>query len=176
MKLRKLNAVFSLLTTILLFGHSISLAIWMLSQGVISKMPSFVSWAMTVVFVIHAILSIVLIISTNKGRKKSAGNHYFKLNRATLVQRISGVLMIIFTWLHIAGTIGIMTPPPAIHAVVPALFFTLVMAHVAISASKAFITLGIGNAKFVKYADIVIKIVCAVTLAADLIGFYLYKV
>ena len=174
MLLRKINAVFSLITTILLFAHAISLAAWMLSQGVISGIPSFVSRAMTVVFLIHAIISIALIISTNKGRKKSAGNHYFKLNRTTLVQRISGVLLIIFTWLHIAGTIGIMTPPPAIHAVVPTLFFTLVMAHVAISTSKAFITLGIGNAKFVGRADIVIKALCAATLIADIIGFYLY--
>lgn len=174
MKLRKINAVFSLIATIFLFAHAISLAAWMLSQGVIPKMPGFASRAMTVVFVIHAIISIALIISTNKGRKKSAGNHYFKLNRATLVQRISGVLMIIFTWLHIAGTIGIMTPPPVIHAIVPTLFFTIVMAHVAISTSKAFITLGIGNARFVDRADVVIKVLCATTLIADIIGFYLY--
>ena len=174
MSLRKTNAVFSLISTVLLLGHARSLAVWMLSRGSVPKAPSALPRALTVAFLIHAILSIILIISANKGRRKSSGKHYVKQNRATLVQRISGALMIIFTWLHIAGTVGIMTPPPAVHAVVPTLFFTLVMAHVAISTSKAFITLGIGNAAFVKRADLVIKVICAVTLVADVIGFYLH--
>ena len=174
MKLRKANAILSLITTMLLFYHAISLAAWMLSRGLIRRGSIITSFVMIGFFVVHAIISIVLIISSNKGRKKTDGNHYFKLNRATLVQRISGVLLILFTWLHIAGTIGIMTPPPLVHAIVPPLFFTLVMAHVAISTSKAFITLGIGDAKFVKEADALIKAVCLITLVADVVGFYLH--
>ena len=91
-----------------------------------------------------------------------------------VVQRSSGVLLILFTWLHIAGAIGIMTPPPLVHAIVPPLFFALVMAHVAVSASKALITLGIGDAKFVQQADAIVKAVCIVTLIADVVGFYLH--
>ena len=174
MKLRKTNAVFSLITTILLLSHAISLAAWMLSRGAVSKAPSSIPRALTLFFVVHAVISIVLLISTNKGRKKSDGKHYFKLNRETLVQRISGGLLIIFTWLHIAGTIGITTPSPVVHAIVQPLFFALVMAHVAVSTSKAFITLGIGDARFIKRADTIIKVVCAITLIADVVGFYLH--
>jgi hypothetical protein len=36
------------------------------------------------------------------------------------------------------------------------------------------ITLGIGNAKTVKAVDIIVKVLCAVTLVADVVGFYLY--
>ena len=112
--------------------------------------------------------------STHKGSKGHRGRLYPKLNAQTIIQRVSGVLMIVFTLLHIAGTLGIMTPPPVIHAVVTPLFFTLVLAHVAVSTSKAFITLGIGSAAFVKRADRVIKVICAVTLIADVVGFYLH--
>ena len=174
MKLRRINAYFSLITTILIFGHAISLAVWMLSQGRIPRGPVFASQLLTVFFVMHAILSIVILITTNIGSKQTKGKHYPKLNASMAVQRSSGMLLILFTWLHIAGTIGIMTPPPAVHAIVPPLFFSLVMAHVAVSTSKALITLGVGDAKFIHRADAVIKAVCAITLLADIIGFYLH--
>ena len=174
MKLRKVNAVFSLISTILLLIHAISLAVWMLSRGIISKAPNSIPHALTMFFLIHAIISIILMAATHKGSKGHRGRQYLKLNAPTMVQRISGVLMIIFTWLHIAGALGFMTPPPVVHAIVPPLFFSLVLAHIAVSTSKAFITLGIGSAAFVKRADLVIKVICAVTLIADVVGFYLH--
>ena len=48
------------------------------------------------------------------------------------------------------------------------------MAHVAVSTSKAFITLGIGNAEFIKTLDAVVKVVCVATLIADVAGFFLF--
>lgn len=174
MKLRKANAVLSLITTIMIFGHAISLAAWMLSRGSIQKAPSFMAWALTAVTVIHAIMSILIMRAARKDEKKNESKQYSKMNASTKVQRVSGILMILFTWLHIAGTVGIMEPPPVIHAIVPPLFFLLVMIHVAISVSKAFITLGIGTAKFVKRVDIAVKVICVVTLIADVIGFYLH--
>ena len=174
MKLRKTNAVFSLICTVLLLGHAISLAIWMLSMGNVPAAPSALPRALTVFFVVHAIISIILLIASHKDGSKNKGNPYLKLNAPTVVQRVSGILLIVFTWLHIAGTIGIMTPPPLIHAIVPPLFFALTLAHVAVSTTKAFVTLGIGNVTFIKRADLAIKGICAVTLVADVIGFYLY--
>lgn len=174
MKLRKTNAVFSLISTILLLGHALSLAAWMLSRGSISKAPSSIPRALTLFFLVHAVISIVLMISDRRGSKKARGRQYPKLNAPTILQRISGVLMIVFTWLHIAGTVGIMTPPQVVHAIVPPLFFALVLAHIAVSTSKALITLGIGNAAFVKRADAVMKVICVVTLIADVVGFYLH--
>ena len=98
------------------------------------------------------------------------------MNVSTIIQRISGVLLLFFSGLHVAGAIGYIQPPPIVHAIVPLVFFTIAMVHVGISTSKAFITLGIGNAKFIKTIDIVVKVICGVTLVADLIGFYLYLV
>ena len=161
MKLRKINAVFSLITTVLLLAHAISTAFWMLSRGKVIPFGGHTLPRVLVLAVIaHAIVSIVLMITTNKGRKNRKTRTYPNLNASTMVQRISGVLMIVFTWLHVAGATGVIKLPQIIHAFVPPFFFLLVMSHVAVSGSKAFITLGIGNATFVKRLDIVIKLIC----------------
>ena len=175
MKLRKINAVLSLITTILLLAHAITVASWMLTRGKIipfggHTLPKVLIW----VAVAHTLVSILLMVTTHIGGKTHKGRAYLKLNVPTMVQRISGVLMIIFTWLHIAGAKGIIQPPQAVHAIVPPLFFLLVMSHITVSCSKAFITLGIGNARFIKCVDVVIKVICAITLIVDIIGFYLH--
>ena len=96
------------------------------------------------------------------------------MNVSTLIQRISGVLMVIFVGLHIAGATKLLQPPKIIHGILPPLFFVIVLVHTAVSTNKAFISLGIGNAKFIKILDIVVKMICGITLIADIIGFYLY--
>ena len=78
--------------------------------------------------------------------------------------------------LHVLGVVGITNPPQLVHAILPPLFFAFSLMHVAVSVSKAFITLGIGNAKAIKAIDIAVKMLCAVTLVADIVGFYLYVV
>ena len=130
--------------------------------------------ALTIVVALHAILSIIIMVSSHKGNKGNKGKSYSKLNAATIVQRISGALMIVFAVLHITGTFGGMKPPKLVHAVLPPLFFNLVLMHVAVSAAKAFITLGIGNAKTFKAVNIAVKLLCGITLSADVAGFYLY--
>jgi hypothetical protein len=49
----------------------------------------------------------------------------------------------------------------------------VVYGHTAISFSKAFITLGIGNAKFIKVVDIVMTILCILIFIASVVGLYL---
>ena len=174
MFLRKVNAILSLICTILLLDHAIFIAAWMLSRGSIPKSADFMPWILLGLMVIHALISLDLAISAHADTEKRKCKNYPKLNSATIAQRISGVLMILFTGLHVAGATGMMQPPQIVHAIVPPLFFTLALAHTAISTSKAFITLGIGNAKVVKAAEIIIKVICAATLIADVIGFYLF--
>ena len=176
MKLRKINAVFSLISTILIMGHAISIGISMLSRGATQGMPSAVSRVMTGAVAIHAILCFASMAAAHKGAPKATGKakEYPRFNAPTLIQRMGGVLIIPFSALHILGAVGITQPPQVVHAILPPVFFTFVLMHVAISASKAFITLGIGNVRFVKRLDIAIKVLCAATLIADLVGFYLF--
>ena len=176
MLMRKINAVVSLLTAVLLLNHGIFNAVRMISRGTIEKSVTFTSWILFGLMLAHAVISIDLAISAHSETEKQKNKSYPKLNAATIFQRISGMVLIVFAGLHAAGAAGFMTPPKLVHAILPPLFFTIALAHVAVSTSKAFITLGIGNAKFVKAVDIVIKVICAATLIAALTGFYLYKV
>ena len=176
MLMRKINAGLSLLTAVLLLGHAIFEAVRMISRGAIEKGGSFISWILFGLMLAHAVISIDLAVSAHLETETRKGKSYPKLNISTMIQRITGMALIVFAGLHVAGAAGYMTPPPVIHAIVPAVFFTIALAHAAVSTSKAFITFGIGNAKFVKAVDIVVKVICAATLIAALTGFYLDKV
>jgi hypothetical protein len=176
MLMRKINAGLALLTTFLLLDHAIFNAVRMISRGTVGKNSVFISRILFGLMLAHAVISIVLAISAHSETEKIKCKSYPKLNVATIVQRISGVLLIVFATLHVAGAAGFMHTPKAVHTIIPPLFFTIALAHVAVSTSKAFITLGIGNAKFVKAADVVVKVICAATLIAALIGFYLHQV
>ena len=174
MFLRKLNAWLSLATTLMLFDHAIFHAVWMLSRGSVEKSANSMPWVMFMLMMLHAIISIVLAVLGHKGAEKKSVKSYPKMNKDTIIQRAGGVSLILFSVIHILGTAGGMEPPKIIHAIFPPVFFAIALMHVAISGSKAFITLGIGNAKFIKIVDIFIKIICLVTLIADVAGFYLY--
>ena len=174
--MRKINAGLSLLTTFLLFAHVIFNAVSMISQGTIEKNNPVISWILLGCMLAHAVISIDLAISAHSETEKRKCKSYPKLNIATIFQRFSGIIVIVFAGLHVAGAAGYMQPPKLVHAILPPLFFTIVLAHAAVSTAKAFITLGIGNAKFIKAIDIVIKVICAASLIAALTGFYLHKV
>ena len=177
MVLRKINAVLSLLVTAMLMNHAAFHGIWMLTRGAVAiKTPEFMPWALFILMMVHAALSIVLAVLGHKGAEKRECKSYGNLNVATNIQRGSGVSLIILTILHVAGTVGILAPPPIVHAILPPIFFAISLMHTAVSASKAFITLGIGNAGFIKTADVVIKVICVLTLIADVAGFYLFLV
>lgn len=174
MILRKINAAISLLTTLLLMNHAIFNAVWMLSHGSITKHSNGMSFILVPAMAVHAIISIILGVLGHKGATKQKYNSYQKLNKATIIQRVSGILLILFTALHVAGAVGGITPLGVIHAILPPLFFTITLMHVAVSTSKAFITLGIGNATVIKAIDISVKVICGITLIADVTGFYLH--
>ena len=178
MVLRKINAGLSLLSTILLMVHAMFHAAWMLSQGGIEKTTNILSWVLFGLMLLHAFISIDLVVSVyaETEERKHKYKHYPQMNGSTLIQRVSGMLLIVFTVLHVAGTMGYLTPPPVVHAILPPLFFTVALMHAAVSTSKALITLGIGNARLVKTVDIAMRAICIVTLVADVVGFYLYLV
>lgn len=175
MMLRKVNAGISLIITAMLLNHAISHAVWMLSGGrFIVYTVAVLPWVLFGLMMLHAIISIVLAVLGHKGAEKRECKEYSSLNKTTIIQRMSGVSLILFTLLHVLGTVGVTNPPYIVHAILPPIFFAVVLMHTAISASKAFITLGIGNAKAIKVIDISAKVICIATLIADVAGFYLY--
>ena len=174
MILRKINAVLSLITTFMLMDHAIFHAVWMLSMGSVEKSANSMPWILCGLMGLHAIISIILAICNHKDGDRRGCCGYARLNRATYIQRASGISLIVLTFLHVAGTVGITHLAQTVHAILPPLFFAVALMHTAISTSKALITLGIGNAKFIKVADVAMKILCFVTLVADVTGFYLF--
>lgn len=176
MLMRKINAALSLLTALLLLDHAIFHAVRMLSRGAVENGGAFMSWILFGLMLLHAVISIDLAISARSETESRNGRSYPRWNLATMVQRFSGLALIVLAGLHVAGAAGFMAPPPMVRAVVSAVFFTVALAHVAVSTAKAFITLGIGNARFIKAVDLVIKAVCAATLIAAILGVCLYKV
>ena len=174
MILRKLNAGLSLLTTVLLLAHAIFTSVWMLSGCTISKPVNFLPWILLGLMLIHVLISIDMVISSHMEGENRKGKVYPKMNVSMIVQRASGALLAPVTALHVAGAAGFMQPPEIVHAIVPPLFFTVALTHTAVSTGKAFITLGIGNAKFIKTVDIAMKVLCGATLIASVVGFYIY--
>lgn len=174
MLLRKINAIISLLTTVLLLDHAIFTSVWMLSKGNVEQSAPFAPWILAGLMAAHAFISIYFAISSHMDDEKIKCKSYPKMNRVTIFQRVSGILLIILTALHIAGASGAMHTPRIVHAIVPPVFFAFALAHAAFSTDRAFITLGIGNARFIKVVGIITKVICAATLVASVTGFYLF--
>ena len=172
MRLRKINAVLSLLTSILFLDHAIFLSVWMLSRCSIEKSADMMPWVLAAVTAAHAGLSILFAFLGHKGAEKRKCKEYPKMNIPTNLQRATGMMMILLFGLHIAGAANHFQPK-MLHAVLHPVFFGLSLAHIAVSTSKAMITLGIGNAKTVKIVDIIMRVLCVVIFAAAVIGFYL---
>ena len=172
MILRKINAGLSLLTSLLFLDHAMFLSVWMLSRCSIEKDTNTMPRILMAVTLIHAVLSIVLLILGRKGADKSSCKEYPQMNISTYVQRITGIVMILLLALHLAGAKNHFQPK-MLHAVLHPVFFGVCLAHIGVSTGKAMVTLGIGNAKAVKIVDIAMKILCAVTFVASIIGFYL---
>lgn len=174
MLLRKINAIISLLTTLFLLDHAIFTSVWMLSKGSVKQSAPVAPWILAGLMATHAFISIYFGVLAHMDVEKRKVKTYPKMNRVTIFQRVSGILLIVFTVLHIAGASGAITTPHIINTIFPPLFFTIALAHTAFSTNKAFITLGIGNARFIKAVGVIMKIVCIATLIAAIVGFYLY--
>lgn len=172
MILRKINAVIGLLTTLLIMDHAMFYSVWMLSRCTIEKSADNMPWILVGLMILHMVLSIILVIRSRKGAEKRKLNTYPNLNKATYIQRVTGILMIILIGFHILGAANHFQPQ-MLHAVIHPVFFAAALAHVSVSTGKALITLGIGNSKVVKIIDIVMGVICAVTFVAGVIGFYL---
>ena len=127
--------------------------------------------ALMVTTALHAVLSILLVIFGRKGAEKRKCKSYPKMNSSNIMQRVTGIGMLLLLGLHIAGAANHFQPK-ILHTIMHPLFFGVCSMHIAVSVSKAMITLGIGNAKTVKIVDIIIKILCAVIWIASVIGFY----
>ena len=174
MLLRKINAIIGLFTSFLLLDHAIFTSVWMLSKGGVRQRAPVAPWVLAGLMAVHAVICIYFAISAHSKGEKREVKSYPKMNMATFFQRVSGILLIVFTALHVAGASGAMQPPHIAHTFLSPLFFAIALAHTAVSVDKALITLGIGNVRVIKTVGIALKLICVITLIAAIAGFYLY--
>lgn len=165
---RKINAGVSLLCTLLIVSHAFYDSIWMCFHK-LPMFPKVLSRVLAGMVVVHAVLSIVTAILGSGKKTNNQEKFYKKENVKTLVQRLSGVLMIVLLPVHIFGMKGYLVPH-VFHTIVHPIFFLAVYAHTAISFSKAFVTLGIGNAKVIKAIDIATSIFVSLLFVVSVVG------
>ena len=148
--LRKINAAVSLLSTLLIVIHGGYDAFWMFFRGKIPTLPKVIAIILMITVLIHIILSITIIIFGIKESKGKKGKLYKKQNIKTLLQRIFGILMLVLIPLHGAWMWNRLSPK-ILHSFIHTIFFIAVYGHIAISTSKAFITLGLVTIGLLKW-------------------------
>lgn len=159
---KKINAILSLISIALLFVHAVYHTVSYLLyyyNPLVTKLLGYILFALILT---HAVLSVIVVFILHDSKKIS----YPRNNIKTILQRISGfsLLLIIFTHIrHFAildsyvGSSGF-----TVALIVEIVFFGLIFLHIALSFSKAFISLGlITSMKSAKICDITVSVICA---------------
>lgn len=145
MFIKKINSFLSLITSVVLLAH-IATACRTLATGWVHPVISNVIPGITACLVFfHAVLSICILIFVHDG----SDFKYAKNNVATILQRISAILIIALLYFHlnayayVVSGISLTITQTILHIITELLFFAVVITHVSISTPKSFITLGL---------------------------------
>lgn len=162
MRLKKINAVLGLLTFALFFTHGIYQDVSYIVFYYNPILTKVLAYALAAAFTLHAVLSMVIVFRKNDTVKID----YKKRNIKTLIQRDTGMLSILLLPFH-AGGIGLMgktygTPAFYVIEFLSFMFIGVISTHLAISFSKALITLGlVSDEKKVKIIDRAVAVISA---------------
>lgn len=171
MTIKKWNARLSLLTLLLLLiheGYQLYAYMTMYYNPVLSKVTGY---ALAGALILHAILSLVIVFVMHDSKKIA----YKKQNLRTVLQRISGGMIIVLLPIHIfsfgllqnsAGGVGYV-----LTEIAQILFYAAIFCHFSTSFSNALVTLGwLSDRKKKRVIDIIVTIVCVLLfLAASVI-------
>lgn len=146
-KLKKLNAVLGLLTIALLIAHAGYSAVSYIFMLYHPNVTKALSLPLLVIVCLHAILGMSLVFLHSDGTDLTAYPGY---NKATIAQRVSAALIFPMLLLHIR-TFALMSSaaeagakaPVVLLILVEVLFFGTIFTHIAVSFSRALITLGL---------------------------------
>lgn len=161
--LKKINAIFAYITGALILMHTITMGLTMLGKVELKPIFAIIGMALTGALSIHIFISL-FIMFFNKGNVLQ----YAKLNKSTIEQRISAILLLLFIHIHgenyFSG--GNAVAPGIYGFVTKILFSTLVMSHFMPSIDKGLITLGIYNKTLVYIIKAIALSVYIFTLVA----------
>ena len=189
MSLKKFNAVCSWILTAVLLAHVTVSVVFMLTGLYDLQLMIILSRTIAVVCTAHILVSLAVVFilrdradkSRYKGQKRKK---YKSLNLRTLVQRASGLCILILLYPHIKlFTSFIYEFKPLavgnkiIVFIVESLFFIMVFLHLAVSFSRSFISMGmIRTDAAEKRLDRTAFAVCAAGLAVVLVSLAVFLV
>ncbi len=166
MKLKKINAFFALLSLLGLLihvGYSIFAYLTFYYNPSLKKLTAIPFILFTCV---HAVCGMCAVFLQGDGTRLDI---YRKQNMGTVIQRVSAALIFPLLILHI-NIYGFLKNAAAdgkwfffiLLILLQILFFAVVFSHIAVSFSKAFITLGILNNRIIqKKFDRIVFVLCA---------------
>lgn len=143
MNIRKTNMYFALgLTTFSIFAHAILYAIGLLI-GRFDLQSPIIFVILRILFAVHVGLSIYLSVNAIKASRK--GHVYFKANFTFWLKRITAVLILTYSIIHMFGLLHITNY--FVFLIVDVLFLTCVVIHTGISVQAVLIKCGVKNSK-----------------------------
>ena len=142
MRIKKLNAWLALITAALLLIHETYQLFAFILFYYNPVMTKILGYALALAFVLHGILSAYCLFVLHDSKSVA----YKKMNIKTVLQRISGLAMILLLPLHICSFLLLQRSAGTfifyLLLAFQALFYAAINCHVAVSFSSAFITLG----------------------------------
>lgn len=153
MKLKKINAVLGLLLSAVCLTHVVG-EVWNgMTYGALNSQNQILARICGVIAILHILISCYMLFISHEGKRM---NLYPRENASTLLQRISGILMIIFLAFHVgvlnalAGHEGRDAGFFILRTAIAILFYGTVFLHISVSFSRALITLGVITSRTTK--------------------------
>lgn len=174
MKLKKINAVLGLLTTLSLFAHAGIMSISLHTGWYQYTLCKGFARLTLSLMILHIVCSLAILFFYHDG---SEAVLYKKANVRLILQRASALCLMIFLHVHrkayghMATGETLSTGMAVFFMISEIIYICLVMIHISMSFSKAFITLGIvSSTNQVAVIDRIIWGVCIVLLLVAGIG------
>ncbi len=171
MKLKKINAILSLFTTLALFVHIGYTSYAYLTFYYNPFLKNLTSIPLMVFVCLHAVLAMGIVFFSADGTKLS---QYPKQNAGTVLQRVSAILILPLLFLHI-NTFDLLKNCAGdgkwfyfvLLLISQPVFYATVFTHCAVSVSRALITLGLlSSLEKKKMIDRFVFVLCAVFFIA----------
>ena len=167
MNLKKNNAILSLFTCLMLLIHVVYQAVAHLMLFYYPIVSKILGYAVLIPAVIHGVMSAISVLFLHDSRKIM----YKKANARTYIQRICAVIIVVLLPAHLYSYAihGITAGTALFYAAtsLQIIFYGAIITHVAVSVSKALITLGvIGNMDKMHMIDRSLFVICAVLFVA----------
>lgn len=144
--LKKINTIIALIIVFTLLGHIVTTMIFLLNGFRIELLNNIFARTTYALFLLHILISIYVLF---KHDAKPITVKYPKESKRVWIQRASGVVMIILLHAHISQMVMVLKQIPIEDAgkikfcVINIMFFAAIFVHIAVSFSRAFISLGI---------------------------------